>query len=79
MQGLVMSMVSDPQVMPLIMQAQAGASPESVLAKLNICELGATAMLAIKTLPQDTKGRVWAEAIRNSGGGLDQLKGLSGF
>ncbi len=79
MQGLVMSMVSDPQVMPLIMQTQAGASPESVLAKLNICELGATAMLAIKTLPQDTKGRVWAEAIRNSGGGLDQLKGLSGF
>ena len=82
MQGLVMSMVSDPQIMPLMMQARSGTQPEDLLAKLNVCELGVTAVMAVRTLPQDTKGRVWAEAIRQGmtgGGDLSQFKGIGGF
>ncbi len=82
MQGLMMSVISDPQIMPLMMQAQTGADPKDLLAKVNVCEVGITAVLALKTLPQGTKGRLWAEAVRQARDGkgdLSQLKGLGGL
>ena len=71
MQGVMMSMLSDPQVMPLLMAAQTGGDAQKLVTSLNVCDLGATAVTAIKTLPQDTKGRAFADLVRQMelGGG----------
>tara|TARA_R110000782_G_scaffold142877_1_gene235582 strand:- start:834 stop:1730 length:897 start_codon:yes stop_codon:yes gene_type:complete len=78
MQGVVMSMVSDPQVMPLLMAAQTGTDSGALVASLNVCDLGATAVSAIKTLPQDTKGRAFADLVHQMELGGD-LGGLPQF
>ncbi len=71
MQGVIMSMISDPQVTPLIMARQQGKTEEEILAGVNFCQLGSTFLMALKTLPQDTKGRLWAKAVKEAelGGG----------
>jgi hypothetical protein len=79
MQGVVMSMVSDPQVMPLLMAAQTGADSRELVKSLNVCDLGATAVTAIKTLPQDTKGRAFADLVRQMELGGADLGGFSQF
>tara|TARA_R110002094_G_scaffold142273_4_gene132744 strand:+ start:5898 stop:6797 length:900 start_codon:yes stop_codon:yes gene_type:complete len=79
MQGVMMSMVSDPQVMPLLMAAQTGGNPDELVKSLNVCDLGATAVIAIKTLPQDTKGRAFADMVRQMELGGGDLTSLSQF
>ena len=79
LQGVVMSMVSDPQVLPLIMSAQAGGSPEDAMKSVNVCELAATAVTAVKTLPQDTKGRVFAEIVKKARFDKSDLNAVGGF
>jgi hypothetical protein len=79
LQGVVMSMLSDPQVVPLIMAAQTSADPDELRRKLNMCELGATAMTALKTLPQDTKGRVFADLVKQLAEGNADLAGLTHY
>ena len=71
MQGVIMSMISDPQVRPLLLARQQGKTEEEMLAGVNICHLGSTFLMALKTLPQDTKGRLWAKAVKEAelGGG----------
>jgi len=81
LQGVVMSLMSDPKVMQLVMSAQ-GDDPAKALEKANVCELGALAMTAAKTLPKDTKGRLWAETfkqMKSSGGDLTALQSMSGL
>ena len=79
MQGVVMSIVSDPQVMPLLMAAQTGTDSRDLVSSLNVCDLGATAVSALKTLPQDTKGRAFADLVHQMElGGVD-LAGFSQF
>lgn len=65
LQGMMMSIMSDPDVMPLMISLQSGADAEKALKGVNICDLAATAVAAAKTLPQDTKGRMLAEAMDN--------------
>lgn len=65
LQGMMMSLMTDPDVMPLMISLQSGADAEKALKGVNICELAATAVAAAKTLPQDTKGRILAEAMDN--------------
>ncbi|MDX1291200.1 MAG: hypothetical protein R3265_00190 [Hyphomonas sp.] len=77
LQGVAMSMMSDPQVMPLMMASGRGRPPEELLARLDMCELGATAVTALKTLPQGTKGRVFAEMVREANFDSDDLGALS--
>lgn len=82
MQGVVMSLVSDPQILPLLMASQSGALPEDTLRSVNVCELGVTAVTALKTLPQETKGRVFAEFIKTAdfeAGNLDGMDALPTF
>lgn len=78
-QGVVMSMVSDPQVMPLLMAAQTGTDSRDLISSLNVCDLGATAVSALKTLPQDTKGRAFADLVHQMELGGADLAGLSQF
>jgi hypothetical protein len=62
LQGMVMSVMADPDVMPLMVSLQSGADARKALKGVNVCDLGATAVTAAKTLPQETKGRLLAEA-----------------
>ncbi|WP_300425040.1 hypothetical protein [uncultured Hyphomonas sp.] len=82
LQGVAMSLMSDPQIMPLLLASGPEGPSKSALASLDMCQLGATAVTALKTLPQGTKGRAFAEMVRSadfSGGDLSQLKNLSSF
>jgi hypothetical protein len=82
LQGVAMSMMSDPQIMPLLLASGADGPSKSALASLDMCQLGATAVTALKTLPQGTKGRAFAEMVRSAkfdDGDLRQLKSLSNF
>ncbi|MEM6411913.1 MAG: hypothetical protein AAF683_10310 [Pseudomonadota bacterium] len=62
LQGVVMSLITDEQVMPLMLAAQSG-DIDGALDTLNICSLGATVVTAIRTLPEETKGRVWNQMM----------------
>jgi len=73
-QGLVMSLVTQPEIMSLAMAANTGAGAEDALEKTNICQLSVAALKAVDTLPDRTKGRVWAAAFDavQKQGGLDR-------
>ena len=64
LQGVVMSLMADPDVLPLMVSLRAGDDAKKTLNGVNVCNLGATAVTAAKTLPQETKGRLLAEAAR---------------
>ncbi|MEO1406858.1 MAG: hypothetical protein AAFV54_10260 [Pseudomonadota bacterium] len=59
LQGMVMSLVTDEQLIPVMVAAQQGDVDET-LDKLNVCSLGVTVVTAVRTLPEETKGRVWS-------------------
>ena len=64
-QGMMISLMADPDIMPLMVSLQSGADTKQALKGVNVCNVAATAISAVKTLPQDTKGRMLAEAMRN--------------
>lgn len=80
-QGVMMSLMADPQIMPLIMSDNSGAKPEDLLRKIDVCDLGDSILVAVKTLPQDTKGRAWAMAVKeaNSSNPFSSVQGFPGF
>ncbi len=80
-QGVMMSLMADPHIMPLIMAGNSGADPEAMLRKIDVCDLGDSILVAVKTLPQDTKGRAWAMAIKeaNSANPFSSVQGFPGF
>ena len=84
-QGLVMSLISQPEIMSLAMAANSGASADAALAKTNICQLSVAVLKAVDTLPDRTKGRIWAQTfdeVQKQGGlGFDPaaMSALSGF
>ena len=79
LQGVAVSLMSDPEFRPLLMSAQSGADADASLRKTNVCRIAATAVTAVKTLPQDTKGRLFAELTRNVADGGTNLGTFSGF
>ena len=64
LQGMMMSIMADPDVLPLMMSLQSDGDAKKALKGVDVCRLGATAVTAAKTLPQETKGRLLAEAAR---------------
>ena len=81
LQGVMMSLMADPQIMPLIMSSNGNASPEEILARLDICELGDSVLVAVKTLPQETKARAWAMMMKEGGRSnpFSSVQGFPGF
>lgn len=79
MQGVMMSMLSDPQIMPLLLAEKTGGNSDEGVKSLNVCDLGATTVTAIKTLPQDTKGRAFTDLVRQMELGGSDLSSLSQF
>lgn len=67
LEGVVVSMLSDPQILKMMMAVRPEATNEDVLAKLDACAVGVSALSALITMPQSTKGRVWAEIISGNG------------
>jgi len=64
LQSMMMSIMTDPDVVPLILALQSDGEARQALKGVNICDIGATAVAAAKTLPQETKGRLLAEGAR---------------
>lgn len=83
LQTLAMKMVSNPQVMQLAtMRGQDQASMQRVMRNLNVCHLALTGIDAIQSLPKETRGRLWAEGVRemNNNGGLEKaISQMGGF
>lgn len=69
-QLLIDSLSSDPQIAPLLQpRAQTpGSAIDQDLAPNDICATGAFVIMASKTLPQATKGRLWADFVRGGSG-----------
>ncbi len=80
-QGAFYSVMSDPQVLPVLMAAQSGGDQARAMAAVDVCDLANTAVLALKTLPQDTKGRMFARMVSEmeAGGGKSALASLPGY
>ncbi len=65
-QQLMMSMMTDPQIMKVMMSAQASQADQRALARdLDICKLGISLLDRLDSLPTDTRGRLWASAFDN--------------
>lgn len=57
LQGVMMSLMTDPS----IMQAMASGGDEAeAIRRLDVCSVAITALSAVQTLPDETKGRAWA-------------------
>lgn len=65
LQGVMMSIIADPEMRPILLASQSGGDAAEALKGVNVCNLAATAVTAAKTLPQETKGRLLAEAMKN--------------
>ena len=79
LQGVALSLMADPEIRPLIMSSQGSADAEALLRKINVCRIAATAVSAVKTLPQDTKGRLFAELARGIEQGRNDFGAVGGF
>jgi len=59
LQGLMMSLMSDPALMQAAMAPQ-GSGRADAARRINVCELGLAMLQGVRTLPEGTKGRAWA-------------------
>jgi hypothetical protein len=62
-QSVFLSMMQDPQVMSLMRMSMNGQTQGEAAANLNICDLGHAAIGKLKTLPSDTKSRLFGMAL----------------
>ncbi|MEM9669922.1 MAG: hypothetical protein AAF950_13430 [Pseudomonadota bacterium] len=62
LEGLGLSLLTDPQILSLTQAYQAGEI-DPALDTLNVCFVGGAVLTAIHTLPEETKGRVWAQIV----------------
>lgn len=61
LQSLFFSMMNDPQVMSLMKMSMSGkVSEDEIASKVDVCGLGRTVVVKLKSLPNDTKARLWA-------------------
>jgi hypothetical protein len=86
LRSVFISFVMDDQVMGLVRSATAGGAPVDFDSlNINLCQLGRTVMLKLDSLPDATKGRLWATATSGdaarfmSMGGLQGLQGMQGM
>ncbi len=79
-QGLAMKLMLNPEIMKLSKMSSMSSSGQSdAFRKVNICKLALVAVDAFDSLPNDTKGRLWAEGMRQAkGGDLQRAMGQMG-
>jgi hypothetical protein len=74
LQSVVFSLMMDERVMKLVQAASAGdTSAASLESTLDVCELGNTVIAKLKSMPSDTKARIWAM------GAAEAVKSLRSF
>ncbi|MEL6258432.1 MAG: hypothetical protein AAFQ67_05195 [Pseudomonadota bacterium] len=73
LQSVMFSLMGDKQFMSLMQAAQSGADEKAILRRVNICSMGSSLIDAFDKLPNETKGRLWAQTMRDSGKGLGQF------
>lgn len=82
LQGVMFKMIADPQIMKL-MQMQGSSQADMIKASrnLNFCSIGVTLLNSVNGLPQETRGRLWGEAMRQakSADFKKQLNGMGGM
>ncbi len=67
-QAVVLSIMSDPQFVRMMQMSMAGeSSQQQMMAKLDICKIGRNVIQAMKSLPSDTKSRLWATGAYEAG------------
>ena len=65
LQQLGLSLMTNPQLGRLLTtEGQRRSEMDAVLAETNFCDLGVTLIGQVEALPDTTKGRLWAEAMR---------------
>jgi hypothetical protein len=62
-QSAFLSMMQDPQVMNLMQISMKGQTQGDTATNFNVCALGHTVVGKLKSLPSDTKGRLFAMAL----------------
>ncbi|MEM0986334.1 MAG: hypothetical protein AAGJ32_08815 [Pseudomonadota bacterium] len=62
-QKVMISVMADPDVIGVM---TAGDDKAGALTTLNVCAVGAKALGALRTLPDETKGRAWAAFLRRA-------------
>ncbi len=62
LQKAMFGVMTDPAVMQVMM---AKDDPEAALAGLNLCSVGAKALVALRGLPDETKGRAWSAMLNH--------------
>ena len=84
-QNMARKLMFQPEFLGIAMSMNSGRNPEAALAKIDVCELGHVVLRTINQLPEQTKGRIWAQAIaeveKNGSFDLDPsgMSALSGF
>ena len=64
-EGVLASLEDDPSFKQILQAFQAKQSLSPSLKNMDVCQAGVTAIIAISTLPQDTKTRLWANMFGN--------------
>lgn len=62
--GVTLSIASDEQLMPVLNAPRIEGARAEAIENVDACQLAATAVSAIKTLPQDTKGRTFTRVVQ---------------
>lgn len=82
LQGLAMKLMTHPSVMQLSkINAKNRSSAKRIAANLDICGLAMTGIDAVQGLPKQTRGRMWAAALKEVDGNdfQRQLRKMSAF
>jgi hypothetical protein len=76
LQSVFMSIMMDERVMKLMQTAMSGdPSQVNLDSSLNVCELGRTVIGKLKTLPSDTKDRLWALGVGEAAKAIRTMPG----
>ncbi len=80
LQGLAMKLMMNPEIMRLSqMNAMSASQKKQSLGSINICKLGIIGVDAFASLPNGTKGRLWAEGFRQmDSGAIEKAMGQMG-
>ena len=70
LQGLAFAVMSNPDLMKLLSaEGKSRSEMDRVLRSVNFCDLGAKVITQVRALPEGTKGRLWAEMMRQAASG----------
>jgi hypothetical protein len=79
LQSTFISFMMDEQIMNLVKSASTGGPMDFENANINLCQLGRSVMIKLDSLPDATKGRLWATATSGDAAKFMSMGGLQGM